>query len=81
MSDPTAAIPPRESEHINRLRQQYPHVSPGFFDLMEERRQVQDRLNDLQGRLTYLIGYHSGRGAVPVAELQRVLDGEQVVSL
>lgn len=63
------------SEHIEQLRQQYPNVNPGFFDLLEERRELQQELSELCGRLSYLLGYHELDGAVPVDKLRAVLDG------
>lgn len=48
------------SEHIDQLRQQHPAVSPGFFDLLEERNRIYDELSELRGTIAHLVGWHEG---------------------
>lgn len=66
------------SEHVSELRKQHPNAGSGFFDLMEERRELQDRLSEVRGRIAFLVGFHGRDGAVPIEALEKVLAGEAV---
>jgi hypothetical protein len=59
----------RERALIDRLRREFPQVSPEFFDAMEARAE----LHELRGQLCYLVGFHGRAGAVPVGELRGLL--------
>jgi hypothetical protein len=44
------------ADRIERLRRQYPHVSSGFFEVLEERSRINHELSELRGTIAYLCG-------------------------
>lgn len=52
---------PTHDGHIEELRRQYPGVSSGFFDLLEERDRISRELSKLRGKIASMIGYYERR--------------------
>jgi glutamine synthetase adenylyltransferase len=42
--------------NITELRERYPHLSPGFLDLMAERAELKEVLNELRDTVAQLAG-------------------------
>jgi hypothetical protein len=62
------------TKHIDKLRAEHPELGSALFDLMESREDVQRELDTLRDGIAFLIGRYGAEGAVPVAELDALLN-------
>lgn len=77
MSTPEAGASTSDAAFANDQAHQMPSdaraLSPGFRDLLDERRELCDQLGEVRERLAALVGRYERDGAIPLFEVERLL--------